>query len=107
MDQRHRSSRLKRFSTSGAASSTSPARTATTSRPDSACVVRLLARGRPWLPRLPPHLADSGLDASHVRLVQHSVRAEPYPYGADEYVNLELFLLRRRGLPVETPAIRR
>jgi L-cysteine S-thiosulfotransferase len=37
-----------------------------------------------------------------------SVRAEPYPYGADEYVNLELFLAwRGRGLPVETPAIRR
>ena len=34
--------------------------------------------------------------------------AEPYPYGADEYVNLELFLAwRGRGLPVETPAIRR
>lgn len=37
-----------------------------------------------------------------------SVRAEPYPYGADEYVNLELFMAwRGRGLPVETPAIRR
>jgi sulfur-oxidizing protein SoxA len=37
-----------------------------------------------------------------------SVRAEPYPHGADEYVNLELFMAwRGRGLPVETPAIRR
>jgi sulfur-oxidizing protein SoxA len=37
-----------------------------------------------------------------------SVRAEPYPLGSDEYVNLELFLAwRGRGLPVETPAIRR
>jgi sulfur-oxidizing protein SoxA len=37
-----------------------------------------------------------------------AVRAEPYPLGADEYVNLELFLTwRGRGLPVETPAIRR
>ena len=37
-----------------------------------------------------------------------AVRAEPYPYGADEYVNLELFMAwRGRGLPVETPAIRR
>ncbi len=37
-----------------------------------------------------------------------SVRAEAYPSGADEYVNLELFLAwRGRGLPVETPAIRR
>ena len=37
-----------------------------------------------------------------------SVRAEPYAYGSDEYVNLELYLAwRGRGLPVETPAIRR
>ena len=35
------------------------------------------------------------------------VRAEPYAYGADEYVNLELFLTHRaNGLPVETPAVR-
>ena len=37
-----------------------------------------------------------------------SVRAESYPYGADEYVNLELFVAwRGRGLAVETPAVRR
>jgi sulfur-oxidizing protein SoxA len=37
-----------------------------------------------------------------------SVRAEAYPYGADEYVNLELFAAwRGRGLSVETPAVRR
>lgn len=37
-----------------------------------------------------------------------AVRAEPYPYGADEYVNLELYMAwRGRGLPVETPAVRR
>jgi L-cysteine S-thiosulfotransferase len=37
-----------------------------------------------------------------------SVRAEPYTPGSDEYVNLELYLAwRGRGLPVETPAIRR
>jgi sulfur-oxidizing protein SoxA len=36
------------------------------------------------------------------------VRAEPYPYGAQEYVNLELFLAwRARGLPIETPGVRR
>ena len=35
------------------------------------------------------------------------IRSEPYPAGADEYVNLELFLAwRARGLPVETPAVR-
>jgi sulfur-oxidizing protein SoxA len=37
-----------------------------------------------------------------------AVRAEPYPYGAQEYVNLELYLAwRARGLPVETPGVRR
>ena len=35
------------------------------------------------------------------------VRAQPYGYGADEYVNLELYLTHRaNGLPVETPAVR-
>lgn len=35
------------------------------------------------------------------------VRAEPPPYGAQDYVDLELFLMHRaRGMPVETPAVR-
>jgi len=35
------------------------------------------------------------------------MRAEPYAYGADEYVDLELFLMwRARGMNVETPAVR-
>ena len=35
------------------------------------------------------------------------MRAEPYTYGADEYVDLELFLMwRARGMTVETPAVR-
>ena len=35
------------------------------------------------------------------------MRAEPYPYGAPEYVDLALYLTwRARGLPVETPAVR-
>lgn len=37
-----------------------------------------------------------------------AIRAQPLPLGADEYVNLELYLAwRGRGLPVETPAVRR
>lgn len=37
-----------------------------------------------------------------------SVRAEPYALGSDEYLNLELYVAwRTRGLPVETPAVRR
>jgi len=35
------------------------------------------------------------------------VRAKPYGYGSDEYVNLELYLAwRARGLSVETPSVR-
>jgi L-cysteine S-thiosulfotransferase len=35
------------------------------------------------------------------------MRAEPFAYGSDEYVDLELFLMwRARGMPIETPAVR-
>ncbi len=35
------------------------------------------------------------------------MRAEPYAYGAPEYVDMELFLMwRARGMKVETPAVR-
>jgi sulfur-oxidizing protein SoxA len=35
------------------------------------------------------------------------VRAEPYAYGAPEYVELEMFLMwRARGMKIETPAVR-
>ncbi|MGF1627932.1 MAG: sulfur oxidation c-type cytochrome SoxA [Kiloniellaceae bacterium] len=35
------------------------------------------------------------------------VRAEPFPYGAPEFVELELFLMQRAaGLPIETPGVR-
>jgi sulfur-oxidizing protein SoxA len=35
------------------------------------------------------------------------MRTEPYPYGAPEYVDLELYLMwRARGMPIETPAVR-
>jgi sulfur-oxidizing protein SoxA len=35
------------------------------------------------------------------------MRAVAYPYGAPEYVNLELYLMwRARGMPVEIPAVR-
>ena len=37
-----------------------------------------------------------------------AVRAQPLAYGADDYVNLELYMTwRGRGLPVETPGVRR
>jgi sulfur-oxidizing protein SoxA len=35
------------------------------------------------------------------------MRAEPFAFGAPEYVDLELYLMwRARGMPVETPAVR-
>jgi sulfur-oxidizing protein SoxA len=35
------------------------------------------------------------------------MRAEPYTYGAPEYVALEAYLMwRARGMPMETPAVR-
>ncbi len=35
------------------------------------------------------------------------IRAEPYPFGAPEYVDLELFLMwRARGMKLETPGVR-
>jgi L-cysteine S-thiosulfotransferase len=35
------------------------------------------------------------------------MRAEPYPFGSAEHVNMELYLMRRaRGMKVETPAVR-
>ncbi len=35
------------------------------------------------------------------------MRAEPYSYGAPEYVDMELFLMwRARGMKIETPAVR-
>ena len=37
-----------------------------------------------------------------------AIRAQPLAYGADDYVNLELYMAwRGRGLPVETPGVRR
>jgi L-cysteine S-thiosulfotransferase len=42
-----------------------------------------------------------------LRSCMTGVRAEPYPYGAPEWVELELYLnWRARGLPVETPGVR-
>jgi sulfur-oxidizing protein SoxA len=36
-----------------------------------------------------------------------NIRAKPFGYGSDEYVNLELYVAwRGRGLPIETPAVR-
>lgn len=35
------------------------------------------------------------------------MRAEPYPYGAPEYIALEAYLMwRARGMPMESPAVR-
>lgn len=43
-----------------------------------------------------------------LRFCNVGVRAEPHPFGAPEYANLELYLQwRATGLTVETPAVRR
>ena len=42
------------------------------------------------------------------RWCNEAVDAEPHAYGSDEYLALELYLAwRGRGLPIETPAVRR
>lgn len=42
------------------------------------------------------------------RWCNEAVRAEPYAYGAEPYLELELYLRQRgAGLPVESPAVRR
>ncbi|MGP1256845.1 MAG: sulfur oxidation c-type cytochrome SoxA [Kiloniellales bacterium] len=42
-----------------------------------------------------------------IRGCNRQVRSTPYPAGADEYVNLELYLAwRGQGLPVEAPSVR-
>ena len=42
------------------------------------------------------------------RWCNEAVRAEPHPFGAEPYLELELFLRHRgAGLPLETPAVRR
>lgn len=43
-----------------------------------------------------------------IRDCDEGVRAEPFDFGSDEYVNLELFLAwRATGLEIEAPAVRR
>ncbi len=43
-----------------------------------------------------------------LRFCNTGVRAEPFEYGAMQYIELELYLKwRAQGLPVETPAVRR
>ncbi|MEZ0168039.1 sulfur oxidation c-type cytochrome SoxA [Microvirga sp. TS319] len=50
---------------------------------------------------------DMGSLQRRFRNCMVGVRAEPYPYGAPEYINLELFLMTRaKGMLVETPAVR-
>jgi sulfur-oxidizing protein SoxA len=50
---------------------------------------------------------DMGSLQRRLRNCLVGVRAEPYPYGSPEYIDLELFLMARaRGMPVETPAVR-
>lgn len=50
---------------------------------------------------------DLGSTARRVRACMASLRAEPYDYGSEELVNLELYLMwRARGMTMETPGVR-
>lgn len=50
---------------------------------------------------------DLGSLERRLRGCMTGIRAEPYPYGALESVELQLYLLwRARGMPLETPAVR-
>ncbi len=50
---------------------------------------------------------DMGSLQRRLRNCMTGVRAEPFPYGADELVELELYLnSRAAGMPVETPGVR-
>ena len=50
---------------------------------------------------------DLGSLQRRLRNCMVGVRAEPYPYGSAEFIDLELFLMRRaEGMLVETPAVR-
>jgi len=43
-----------------------------------------------------------------MRACLSGIRAEMLPYGAQEYLDLELYLAwRAQGLPIETPGVRR
>ena len=56
---------------------------------------------------LPAGMAELGSLQRRFRNCMIGVRAEPYAYGADEFVDLELYLMSRaRGMPIETPAVR-
>jgi sulfur-oxidizing protein SoxA len=51
---------------------------------------------------------DVGSLHRRLRACSLGVRAIQFDYGSPEYLNLELYLAwRARGLPIETPAIRR
>jgi sulfur-oxidizing protein SoxA len=50
---------------------------------------------------------DVGSLPRRLRNCMIGVRAEPYPYGAPEFVDLELYLMwRARGMNLETPGVR-
>ncbi len=52
-------------------------------------------------------MAGDGLAAAAPAQLPHGMRAEPFAYGAPDYVALELYLATRAApLPLETPAVR-
>lgn len=50
-------------------------------------------------------LAATRAPTDQTRASEHS--AEPFAYGAAEFIDVELYLMSRaRGLPIETPGVR-
>ena len=89
-------------------SSTSPARSATTTTGAGGSAAAPIPQGHPTGYPL-YRLEWQGLGSLQRRLRNCivGVRAEPFPYGAPEYVDLELYLASRAaGMTVETPAVR-
>ena len=111
----HDDPRLKPFidkgrerSTSARASSTCRAASATTTTGASTSPATPCRRRHPTgYPIYRLEWQSLGSLQRRLRNCMIGMRAEPYAYGAPEYVDMELYLMwRARGMKVETPAVR-
>ena len=92
----------------GKARSTSPARNATTSAGENVWPGSVIPQGHATgYPLYRLEWQTLGSLQRRLRNCLTGMRAELYPPGAPEYVDLQLYLMwRARGLAVETPAVR-
>ena len=89
-------------------SSTSPARSATTTMPAGGSPARQSRKAiRPATRSTGSSGRASARCSGACATASSGMRAEAFPYGAPEYVDLELYLATRAaGMTVETPAVR-